>query len=220
MNIKILMIDDHPLILEGYKTTLAQNSIGIKLDVKTIVSLEEGYELTQNKEELRSFDLCFIDRKMPPFSKKNLYNGEDLAFLIKKVHPQIKLVMLTSHTEPILLYEIRQKLQPEGILVKSDLDFRELLDAFQTIVEGKNYYSQVVREGFETIKKHLDFFDETDRKIIFLLSQGLRTKNLPESLNLTLSCINTRKKNIKDNLRIESGDDEAIVREAKKVGLL
>lgn len=220
MNIKILMIDDHPLILEGYKTTFAQNSLGVQLNTTTLISLEDGFNLMKNTAELLTFDMCFIDRKMPPFPKENLYNGEDLAYLIKKAHPSIKLVMLTSHTEPILLYEIRQKLQPEGILVKSDLDFKELLDAFQQVLEGKNYYSQVVKEGFETIKKHLDFFDDTDRKIIFLLSQGLRTKNLPDALSLTLSCINTRKKNIKDNLRIESGDDEAIVREAKRVGLL
>lgn len=220
MNIKILMIDDHPLILEGYKTTLAQNPFGIKLNVTTIISLEEGFKLIQNEEDLKTFDFCFIDRNMPPYPKEKIYNGEDLAFLIKKIQPQIKLVMLTSHTEPILLYEIKQKLQPEGILVKSDLDFRELLDAFKLVVDGNNYYSQVVREGFETIKKHLDIFDETDRKIIFLLSQGLRTKNLPDALNLTLSCINTRKKTIKENLKIDFGDDEAIVREAKKVGLL
>lgn len=220
MNIKIVMIDDHSLILEGYKTTLAQNSFGVILNTTTLISLEDGFNLMKNTAELRTFDMCFIDRKMPPYPEENLYNGEDLAFLIKKAHPQIKLIMLTSHTEPILLYEIRQKLRPEGILVKSDLDFRELLDAFQQVLEGKFYYSQVVREGFETIKKHLEFFDETDRKIIFLLSQGLRTKNLPDSLKLTLSCINTRKKNIKDNLRIESGDDEAIVRAAKRVGLL
>lgn len=220
MNIKLLMIDDHPLILEGYKSTLAQNSFGIKLDITTIVSLKEGFKLTQNKDELQNFHVCFIDRKMPPYIAENLYSGEDLAILIKKANPQIKLVILTSHTEPILLYGIKQKLQPEGILVKSDLGFRELLDAFKLVVDGNNYYSQVVREGFETIKKYLDIFDETDRKIIFLLSQGLRTKNLPDALNLTLSCINTRKKLIKEHLNVEFGDDEAIVREAKNVGLL
>lgn len=220
MNIKILMIDDHPLILEGYKTTLSQNKLGITLSARTITSLEEGYHLSQNKVELAEFSICFIDRNMPPYLQKDVENGEDLAVLLKATNPNLKVVILTSHDEPILLYELKNRLQPEGILVKSDLDYRSMQDAFQKIVEGQNYYSQVAKQGFETIKKHLNDFDQTDRRIILLLSQGLRTKTLPESLDLSLSTINTRKKLIKDKLRVPHGDDEAIVKAARKFGLL
>lgn len=220
MNIKILMIDDHPLILEGYKTTLAQNKLGITLSARTITSLEEGYYLSQNKVELTQYSICFIDRNMPPFRKKEIENGEDLAVLLKAAHPDLKIVILTSHDEPILLYQLRKRLRPEAILVKSDLDYKSMQDAFQKIVEGQHYYSQVAHEGLETIKRYLNVFDETDRKIILLLSQGLRTKTLPESLNLTLSAINSRKKIIKDKLGVPNGDDEAIVRASRKAGLL
>lgn len=220
MNIKILMIDDHPLILEGYKTTLAQNKLGITLSARTITSLEEGYNLSQNKAELAEYSVCFIDRNMPPFLQKDIENGEDLAVLLKAKNPELKIVILTSHDEPILLYELKNRLQPEGILVKSDLDYRSMQDAFQKIVEGNNYYSQVAKQGFETIKKYLNDFDQTDRRIILLLSQGQRTKTLPESLDLSLSAINTRKKIIKDKLRVPHGDDEAIVKAARRFGLL
>ncbi|WP_112085241.1 response regulator [Flavobacterium lacus] len=220
MNIKILMIDDHPLILEGYKTTLAQNKLGITLLARTITSLEEGYNLAQNKAELAQYSICFIDRNMPPFLEKDIENGEDLAVLLKATNPDLKIVILTSHDEPILLYELKNRLQPEGILVKSDLDYRSMQDAFQKIVDGNYYYSQVARQGFDTIKKHLNIFDQTDRKIILLLSQGLRTKTLPESLSITLSAINSRKKIIKDKLGVPHGDDEAIVKAARRVGLL
>lgn len=220
MNIKILMIDDHPLILEGYKTTLAQNKLGITLTARTITSLEEGYNLSQNEAELAEYSICFIDRNMPPFLQKDVENGEDLAVLLKATNPDLKIVILTSHDEPILLYELKNRLQPEGILVKSDLDYRSMQDAFQKIVEGQNYYSQVANQGFETIKKYLNDFDQTDRRIILLLSQGLRTKTLPESLDLSLSTINTRKKIIKDKLRVPHGDDEAIVKAARRMGLL
>ncbi|UPQ80666.1 response regulator transcription factor [Flavobacterium azooxidireducens] len=220
MNIKILMIDDHPLILEGYKTTLAQNKLGITLTARTITSLEEGYNLSQNKTELAEYSICFIDRNMPPFLQKDVENGEDLAVLLKATNPDLKIVILTSHDEPILLYELKNRLQPEGILVKSDLDYRSMQDAFQKIVEGHHYYSPVANQGFETIKKYLKDFDQTDRRIILLLSQGLRTKTLPESLDLSLSAINTRKKLIKDKLRVPHGDDEAIVKAARRMGLL
>jgi hypothetical protein len=63
-------------------------------------------------------------------------------------------------------------------------------------------------------------FDVLNKQIITLLSQGIKTKNIPNHLNMTLSAINKRKLKIKESLQIDKGDDEAIINEAKKIGII
>lgn len=53
-----------------------------------------------------------------------------------------------------------------------------------------------------------------------LLSQGIQTKNLPDYLNLSKSAIDKRKVIIKEFFDIEKGNDEDILREARKQGFI
>lgn len=60
------------------------------------------------------------------------------------------------------------------------------------------------------------YLDTTNRRIISLLAKGIKTKNLPIHLNLSISAIDKRKAQIKEIFNIEKGTDEDILREAKK----
>ena len=62
--------------------------------------------------------------------------------------------------------------------------------------------------------------DSYNRQIIILLSQGVKTKNFHEHINLSTSAIEKRKAVIKDYFGIIKGSDEDILREARKQGLI
>lgn len=62
--------------------------------------------------------------------------------------------------------------------------------------------------------------DSYNRQIIMLLSQGVKTKNFHDYINLSTSAIEKRKVVIKDYLGIIKGTDEDILREARKQGLI
>ena len=62
--------------------------------------------------------------------------------------------------------------------------------------------------------------DNYNRQIIILLSQGVKTKNLPDLLYLSKSAIDKRKAIIKQLLGIDKGNDEDILKEARKQGLI
>jgi DNA-binding NarL/FixJ family response regulator len=65
-----------------------------------------------------------------------------------------------------------------------------------------------------------ELLDTTNRKIIELLAQGIKTKNLPEHLHLSQSAIEKRKATIKDALGIDKGTDEDILKALRLMGLL
>jgi len=220
MKLKILMVDDHPSMIEGYKIILSYNDLGFEIETTSAFSCESAYEIITSKTQKVFFDLVFLDYSLPPYEEKNISSGEDLALLVKTHLPDAKIVMLTSHTESIILHNIIRKVEPAGLLVKSDFSADELLSAFDTIMNGVTYHSITVRSNVKELLSKNIYLDDYNRQIISLLAQGIKTKSLPDHVNLSMSAIEKRKVQIRDYFCIEKGNDEDIIREAKKSGLI
>jgi DNA-binding NarL/FixJ family response regulator len=213
------MIDDHPSMIEGYKIILSYNTLGFEIETTSVYNCESAYEIITNKKR-NIFDLVFLDYSLPPYEKMNITSGEDIAMLIKTHWPNCKIVMLTSHTEALILYNILRNVEPAGLLVKSDFSADELLVAFDAVMNGQIYHSITVKECTKELLSKKIYLDNFNRQIITLLSQGIKTKSLPNYMNLSMSSIEKRKVQIKDYFSIEKGTDEDIIREAKRLGLI
>ncbi|MFN3752660.1 response regulator transcription factor [Flavobacterium sp.] len=218
MEVAVLIIDDHLPIIEGYKAILSYNPFGYKLITSTALSCESAYELISTTKI--AFDVVTIDFTMPPYLDKNIHDGADLVPIIRQYLPNAKIMMMTSHSETLLLLRLIKECNPEGLLVKSDFLAEDLLVAFDAIVRGENYYSSTVQNLKQELKESSKVLDYYNRRIIMLLSQGIQTKNLPEYLNLSKSAIDKRKVTIKEFLGLEKGTDEDILRESRKQGLI
>lgn len=220
MNLKILMIDDHPPIIEGYKAILSYNEMGYKIITTAAHNCKEAYDIITSTSDQNVFDLVFIDITLPLYPEKNLNSGQDLIFFIQKQLPNAKIIVLTSHTESFLLYSIIKENKPNGLLIKNDISAQEFLVAFSTIMNGTTYYSKTVLDLKLESANKTNYLDNYNRQIITLLSQGIKTKNLGEHLFLSNSSIEKRKVVIKAFLGIEKGNDEDILREARNKGLI
>lgn len=220
MDLNVLMVDDHPPIIEGYRAILSYNTFGYNLETVAAYSCEAAYFIITEKLKPIAFDIVLVDVTLPPFQEKNIESGEDLVLLVKEHLPEAKIIMLTSHTESLVLYRILNECQPDGLLVKSDFLSEEFLLAFDVIVKGGKYYSATVKNHKNDMISNVKTLDSYNRQIIILLSQGVKTKNFHEHINLSTSAIEKRKVVIKDYFGIVKGTDEDILREARKQGLI
>ena len=220
MAFKILMVDDHPTQLEGYKVVLEFNNQGLQIEPTLANSCEEAYHIITDKINPVEFDMVFLDRSLPPYHDQKINSGEDLAILVQEHLPNTKIVMLTSHAEAFILYNIVKKINPNGLLVKSDFSGDELLNAFEKVVNNQKYHSETVIKSIKELLSREDYLDSINREIITLLSQGIRTKSMPEYINLSHSAIEKRKVQIKDYFCIDKGSDEDIIKEAKRLGFI
>ena len=88
------------------------------------------------------------------------------------------------------------------------------------ILENPPYYSSTVNNFLrKTITTDI-FVDEKNRKILHLLSQGVKTKNLAEHVGLSLSAVEKRKKQLKELFSVDDGQDETLLKEARNKGFL
>lgn len=219
--VKVLMIDDHPSQIEGYKVILDCNELGYEFETTACYDCESAYRMISAENRTIDFDMVFLDKNMPPYVEKGILSGEYLVPVIKKYLPQSKVIILTSHIEAFVLYNIVSKFQPMGLLVKSDFKAEELIVAFEQVMHGAIYHSQTVKASIQQLLAKTEFLDSYNRQIILLLSQGIKTKSMPQYLNISLSAVEKRKAQIKDYFCVGTkGTDEDIVSEARKLGFI
>lgn len=216
----ILLVDDHPAILNGYLSVLGFNDEGIKLAPTFCYNCEEAYYTLTKPENANLFDFILLDRSLPPFHEKNIKSGEDLAVLAKEHQTKAKIVMLTAHAETFIIYDIIHKTRPNGLIIKSDATGEVLLDAFHDIIEGKTYYSSTVTENMKDLLIREDYLDSINRQIIVLLAQGFKNKTIASQLGLSDSTVEKRKSRIKDFFLNNKSTDEELIIEAKKQGFI
>jgi DNA-binding NarL/FixJ family response regulator len=217
--IQILIVDDHPFIIEAYKNAINKYSQnGFEFEVTQANNCKSGYENIIDSS--KKFDIAFFDISMPEYAEKGIYSGEDLAMLMKTEMPDCKVILLTMHTELLKINNIIKNINPSGLIIKNDLTFDELLFAFDKIINNESYYSQTVIKLVGQAQYNNIELDVFDKQILFHLSKGVKTKDLPTYIPLSLSAIEKRKLNIREILEVAGGTDIDLIREAKNKGVI
>ena len=212
-SLKILFVDDHDMILEGYKISL-RNCEEYSLNISTSNNIDDAYELLQTE----NFDIVFFDLSMPSSDKLGISNGQELAYEAKKISPKTKIAFLTMHDDLFLFQQLIKNIDPNGILIKSEINSTTLKNALKEIVEHPPYYSKTVKQKIKSVSK--DKLDSFDTEIIYHLSRGALTKNLHNHISLSQRSIETRKKRLKELFGIDDKSDYGLIREAKNRGIL
>ncbi|HEU4496746.1 MAG TPA: response regulator [Flavobacterium sp.] len=218
--LNILIADDHPFIIEAYKNTIAgYHPSEFEFSITQASDCKSAYEILADPAMI-PYDVAFFDISMPPYPEKNILSGEDLAKLMKKVLPACRVILLTMHTESLKINNIIKSINPNGLIIKNDLTFDELLVAFDKILKNENYYSQTVVKFVSQQSVNDSLIDEFDRQILYYLSRGVKTKNIPLHTSLSLSAVEKRKLNLKDLFNVKGGDDEDLIKEGRTRGYI
>lgn len=220
--IKILMIDDHPMIIEGYQNTLLfSKKENQELEIDIANNCDEAVLcINRSVKNEVPYHVLFVDISIPPSADGSMTSGEDLAGYVRRTLPGAKIVILTMFNESYRIHNIIKNIDPEGFLIKSDLTSSELASAFQAILNNPPFYSGTVNSHIRKAITSDVFIDEKNRKILHLLSQGVKTKNLASHLDISLSAVEKRKKQLKVLFEIEDGQDESLLREARDKGFV
>lgn len=217
MHLPVFLLEDHKYVTEAYITAL--RSIFFEGEIVTSYSLDEAYQKITDSN-LKDLQLAILDYSMPPCHLNNLKNGEDIAIIIRAKFPEAKIIFVSATLSSFELESLLKNVNPEGIVEKSDIDFKDLSLILKRVIEGEVFYSHRIHKTINENQTKYLFLDALNLKIIELLSQGIATKNLPNYIPLSLSGVHKRKAKIKAVLNIDNGSDEAIIKEARKKGFI
>lgn len=186
--IKILIVDDHPLVSDGIATMLRdQGSIQIVGASKTAA---EALAFLANEEP----DIILLDISLPDM------NGLELCEKIRIHRKKVKIIGLTSTNEAGIITGLLQR-GGNGYLLKN-MERADLLVAIETVMAGRVYLSNAanekVLEQFQTVKLKTDvpLVTRREKEILQLLADGLNGPQIAEKLCLSPLTIETHRKNL------------------------
>ena len=220
--LKILMVDDHPMIIEGYQhILLATKKEDQILDIDVATDCDSAMSaILKSKNMGQPYDMYFFDISIPESSDGIYKSGEDLAKHVRLTQPEAKVVILTMFNEVYRIHSIIKTINPDGFLIKSDLTSSELASAFEVIQNNPPFYTGTINNIIKRSIFNPIEVDEINHKMLHFLSLGVRTKDLVSHLGITLSAIEKRKKNLKDLFVIDDGKDDSLIKIAKEKGYI
>ena len=124
------------------------------------------------------------------------------------------------HKEPLWVNQIYKAINPEGFIAKSDINFKCFPEIFKSIDKNEVYFSQSIKFSQKIMIQNNINWDDYDSKILYYITQGIKTIHLPDYIPLSLSAIEKRKANIKKQLLLNSGSDKELIDAVKKMGFI
>ncbi len=189
--IRILLADDHPLVMEGFRACLeAFAHIDV---VATATNGKDALALAREHQP----DIVVLDINMPEL------NGLDATELFKEQMPEIKLLILSMHdnkeyVSTALLHGAR------GYVLK-DVSTREIVNAIVAIHHGGTYFSAGVSELLMNLQSDpvgSNALTTREQTILLLLADGKSNKEVARELDISVRTVETHRKNLKRKLGI------------------
>lgn len=177
----VLAVDDHPLLLEGIESILANAQ-----DIELVGQARDGREAVALYGELRP-DVTLMDVQMP------VMNGIDALIAIRALHAQAKVIVLTIQGGD---GQARRAIRAGavGYLLKS-MAQKELHDAIRIVHRGGKYIP--TRIALELANGSLDDgLSQADVDVLKLVSKGLSNKQVALALHLPEESVKSRMRGI------------------------
>lgn len=202
--IKILVADDHELIIQGLKRI-----ISFQEDMIIIGEANNGEEVL-DLLKINKPDVVLLDFNMP------LINGIDVLKDIKILDSSIKVIMLTIESDKKTVYEAIRS-GADGYLLKESVG-AEIVEAIRTVCEGNKYINKDLvslffmnianqSQGEKNDDSILDGLSKRELEALMYISRGLSNKEIGQKLYISEKTVKNyitnlyRKINVSDRVQ-------------------
>ena len=186
--IKIALVDDHQIIIDGLKSLLNQSST-----IQLVATANSGKEILQKINET-VIDILITDISMPEM------NGLELAKKVKQLFPEIKIIALSMNADGSTINAMVNDADITGYLLKQT-GANELITAIEKVYKGGIYFQTEILNALEQqikIKQQQVSANLSNREIqiIALLEKDFSNKQIATELNISVRTVETHRKNI------------------------
>lgn len=193
-NYNIAIVDDHPIVIEGLKILLSSiENISVKVCLNNGTSLF-GYN------DLSKLDVIFLDVFLPDI------NGIDLCLKIKKLHPKMVILAVSSQSERSIVMQMIKN-GANGYLLKS-ASLEEFKSCIHKALEGKLAFCNEVQELINRTDvndlKVIPRLTVREKEILTLLKQGKSTQEISDTLFLSFLTVQTHRRNLLNKFQVKN----------------
>ena len=198
---KILMADDHRIVLEGLRGVLES-------EFEVLQPVTNGRELVDETLRIQP-DVVIADISMP------LLNGIDAVRQLREKGSKVKVVFLTMHADQTYATRAMQAGGSAYVLKHSASD--DLVTAIRAVLAGKTWISPSMQSLHRPASEVLDVTPR-QREVLQLLAEGLPVKEIAVKLDVSPRTVEFHKYRIMDELGLRTAAE--IARYAARHGLV
>lgn len=220
--IKILIVDDHQLIIQGLLCSLEE--VG-DFEVVTTTDCDDAFQLIKASEKRAPFQILFTDLSFDNNTKETqLKDGEALIKAIRTNDIEIKVGVITGHTETSRVYNIINNIKPDACLLKCACGPVELGFAVQKMLQNEYYYTHEVHQKILRRKVVQIKIDDVSLQILKELPNHSKISNLEgviaknDGIKIKLRSIETKLANLRTDLNAINNTD--LILKAKELGVI
>ncbi len=198
---RVLLADDHVLIAEGIQKLLEP-------EFELVGIVADGRSLVTAVAELHP-DIAIVDISLP------LLNGLDASQHIKKADPDVKIIMLTMHSESTFVTQAF-RVGASGYVLKQSVG-SELVDAIREVMKGRTFISPMVTHhvvdqavssassaSLEEGNTFAQSLSARQREVLQLVAEGKATKEIAWILDVSIKTVEFHKTRIMKELQLKS----------------
>lgn len=196
--IKVLLAEDHTIVRKGLRSLLDNET-----EIQVVGEAEDGQQAIQKTVQMRP-DVVVMDITMP------VLNGLEATRQIKKLYPQVKVVVLTVHSTEEHIFQILRA-GASGYVVKQGA-VNELIQAIQTAYRGETFLSpsisrQTVDEYGRQAEAMEDKYDKLtgrEREVLQMIAEGRTNREIAGRLHITVKTVEAHRAHLMDKLGLRS----------------
>ena len=204
--VKIIIVDDHPMVLEGMKSLLSGMSM---FTVQATAS--NAYEAMECLKQFEA-DIVLLDIGLPEI------NGIELTAKIKKEYPGLKILAMSTFQERSYISSAILN-GASGYLFKN-ASREQIEEAILTVYEGKLFLSLDIEAN--AYKREIHFMPpiltRREKEVLELIATGMTNPQIAEKLILSLHTVDSHRKNLLTKFNVNN--TAALINAAARLHLL
>jgi two-component system NarL family response regulator len=191
MPVRVLIVDDHPMVAEGIQSILETYD-----DIEVVGTLSNGQEAVDRIETIDA-DVVLLDLNMP------VLGGISATEMMLERMPETRILILSMHDSPEYISTALGH-GARGYVLK-DVPTEEIKVAIDAVMRGETYLctgaSTSLRPRQSGGREPLTSREQT---ILLCLARGQSNREVAEELGISVRTVETHRKNIKRKLDISS----------------
>ena len=194
MKIRVVIADDHPVVLGGISKALREQG-----DFKILGEASNGREAIELCEKHQP-DLVLVDLSMPEVT------GMEALQKIREICPETKQAVISMHNEIEWIRSVFQ-FGVGGFIHKTE-PLSEYPKILKKVMEGKTYISPEVSHHMVNLlnvqKEEKSILSKREQEVLRYIAQGMTSKEIGSRLDLSQRTIDTHRTNMMRKLGIQN----------------
>jgi len=188
--IRVAIVDDHKVVAEGFERLI--NESGIAVVIGRAYSMSGCMQLLTQSEP----NVLMLDVSLP--------DGNSIDFLpkIKELYPNLKIMMLTSHSEPAI---IKRTLDcgASGYVMKS-ADIEVIIEGIQTVASGERFLCRETEKLFKRSEHTITLLSRRESELLRLIAAGKSGAEIADNMCLSYETIKGYRKRLMLKLNVSN----------------